>query len=188
MIPRFCSCCTNSPQQSFSASVLSFIVNLCFDSTVFNTSYPSHSVFCSFCSLTFTVCNISASHLKILSDPSLSFLTPLLLPLRDEGFHLCVCYRVYMCVCVCCPGLCWWSLKPWESTHMAVCLPSSPLSPKHCCQRRCTAFKSTGNALKARVHSSRLFLTVAVYLLSASVSAYCLLLLLATSVGARTTK
>lgn len=97
----------------------------------------------------------------------------------------------FICVCVCwhvCRvGLCWWSLKPWESTHIAVCLPSSPLSPKHC---RRAAFKSTGDAMKGCVHSFSLslFLTVTVYLHSASVLAYCLLLLLATKAGTRTTK
>lgn len=53
---------------------------------------------------------------------------------------------------------------------MAVCLPSSPLSPKHCCR---AAFKSTGNALKGCVHSFSLFVfvTVTVYLHSASQAA-----------------
>lgn len=53
-----------------------------------------------------------------------------------------------------CTGVCvvlyWWSLKPWRSTHMAVCLPSSPLFLKHCC---CAAFKLTVSALKCCVNS-----------------------------------
>lgn len=153
------------------------MVNLCFDSSFFfvlifyvslilNSApfFLSPSPCPTFQSLTS----------NILSDLALSFL-----PLSAGLSSVCVL------VCVCCVGLCWWSLKPWESTHMAVCLPSSPLSPKHCCR---AAFKSTGNTMKGRVHSFSLSLTVTVCLHSASVLAYCFLLLLATTAGTRTTK
>lgn len=137
------------------------MVNLCFDSSFFfvlifyvslilNSApfFLSPSPCPTFQSLTS----------NILSDLALSFL-----PLSAGLSSVCVL------VCVCCVGLCWWSLKPWESTHMAVCLPSSPLSPKHCCR---AAFKSTGNTMKGRVHSFSLSLTVTVCLHSASVSAF----------------
>lgn len=74
-------------------------------------------------------------------------------------------YVNFVCRCVC-VVLCWWSLEPWRSAHMAACLPSSPLSLSN----SMAAFKLTGYTLKCCVNSF-LFLIVLVYLHPASLTA-----------------
>lgn len=96
--------------------------------------------------LTFTVSNISVSHLK--TTVRSRFVIPHLLPVSPQLQSF-----INVCLCVCIvlvfaggPSFFWGGgVHP----HV-VCLTSSPLSPKHCC---CAAFKSTGNVLKVCIHS-----------------------------------
>lgn len=84
--------------------------------------YLSDSTFCPFLSHHSTFHSLTSENCQILRCHSL------LSPSSAQRWAL-----ICVCVCVCHVGLCWWSRKPWESTQMALCLPSSPLSPKHCC-------------------------------------------------------
>lgn len=90
-IPHFCPFCSHSLQQCFSASVLSFMVNLCFDSSFFfcfNILCQSHFKFCTLLSLAFTVSNISVSHLKHLVRSCFVISSP------QRWSFVCVCAGV----------------------------------------------------------------------------------------------
>lgn len=118
------------------------MVNLCFDSSFNTVLYICPILHSAPFFLTVTVFNVSLSHLRKLSDLALSFLTLSLLR-SALGFHVSVC----VCVCVMLvfaggpanPG----SPPKWPSVYPAAhSLPNT------------AAFKSTGNAMKGRVHSS----------------------------------